>query len=84
MPKPQIACFGDNHYRVVKEVKRAQSMTSIEHLQGDNRVQELAAMLGGTKKPMLESAQELLTSARDDQSDITGVFELKDKQEVMR
>ncbi|MFC2045668.1 DNA repair protein RecN [Chloroflexota bacterium] len=61
---PQIACFGKNHYRVVKDIGLAQSITSVEHLKGNHRIQELAAMLGGTKKPMLESAQELLISAR--------------------
>ena len=81
---PQIACFGDNHYRVLKDVSLTQSITSIEHLQGRHRVQELAAMLGGTKKPMLESAQELLTSAKEDQSDLASVFEPKDRQEVVR
>ena len=75
---PQIACFGDSHYRVVKEVNLAQSVTSIEHLQGDKRVQELAAMLGGIKKPMLESAQELLTGARDNRLGLAGVFEVKE------
>jgi DNA repair protein RecN (Recombination protein N) len=61
---PQIACFGDNHYRVTKDISSAQSLTSVKYLQGDCRVEELAAMLGGTKKPMLESAQELLASAQ--------------------
>jgi len=61
---PQIACFGDKHYRVVKDVSAAQAVAYIEHLQGDSRIQELAVMLGGTRKPMLESAQELLKDAR--------------------
>jgi len=61
---PQIACFGDKHYRVVKDVSSNQTITFIEQLEGDCRVQELAAMLGGTRKPMLESAQELLKDAR--------------------
>ena len=62
---PQIACFGDNHYRVVKDVSSTQAITFIEQLEGDCRVQELAAMLGGIRKPMLESAQELLKDARE-------------------
>ena len=62
---PQIACFGDKHYRVVKDVSAAQAVAYIEHLQGDSRIEELAAMLGGTRKPMLESAQELLKDARE-------------------
>jgi DNA repair protein RecN (Recombination protein N) len=74
---PQMACFGDNHYRVVKKVNSAQSLTSIEHLQGDCRVEELAVMLGGTKKPMLESAQELLTSAREGGRESVDLFETR-------
>ncbi len=62
---PQIACFGDNHYLVMKDVSLPRSTTSIEHLKGKQRVRELAAMLGGINKPMLESAQELLTSSRN-------------------
>ena len=79
---PQIACFGNNHYRVVKDVSSAQSLTSIECLQGDCRVEELAAMLGGTKKPMLESARELLTNARESEWEPTRVSETRDKQEA--
>ena len=62
---PQIACFGDNHYLVVKDVSLPRSTTSIEHLEGNQRVRELAAMLGGINKPMLESAQELLTISKN-------------------
>lgn len=74
---PQIACFGNNHYLVVKDMSTDRSKTSIEHLQGDRRVKELAAMLGGTNKPMLESAKELLMSAKDDQWDIDDMFKSK-------
>jgi len=72
---PQIACFGDSHYLVVKDMISDRSITSIEHLQGDRRVQELAAMLGGTNKPMLESARELLMNARDGRWDLDEMLE---------
>lgn len=64
---PQIACFGDKHYRVVKDVSTAQAAAYTEHLQGDARLQELAAMLGSTDGTMLKSAQELLKRAGKDQ-----------------
>jgi DNA repair protein RecN (Recombination protein N) len=71
---PQIACFGDKHYRVVKDVSAAQAVAYIEHLQGDSRVRELATMLGGTRRPMLESAQELLKRAGEkDEAELAGV-----------
>jgi DNA repair protein RecN (Recombination protein N) len=81
---PQIACFGDNHYRVVKDVGAKQALTFVEDLQGECRVEELAAMLGGTKKPMLESAQELLASAKEDELELVGALETRDKQEAVR
>lgn len=67
---PQIACFGDRHYRVVKDVSLLQTFTSIEYLQGDCRVKELAAMLGGTRKPMMESARVLLMSAKESELEL--------------
>lgn len=76
---PQIACFGDNHYLVEKDMTADRSRTSIERLQGNRRVQELAAMLGGTNKPMLESARELLMSAKDDQWNVDDMLESKTK-----
>jgi DNA repair protein RecN (Recombination protein N) len=63
---PQIACFGSDHYRVVKDVSGPQAVVRLEHLSGDTRVQELAAMLGsGSERPMLESAQVLLRCASE-------------------
>jgi len=82
---PQIACFGDKHYRVVKDVSLAQAVTFIEHLQGDSRVRELATMLGSTRKPMLESAQELLKRAGEkDKPELAGVSGARHEQEVER
>jgi len=72
---PQIACFGDKHYRMAKDVSGTQAVAYTEHLQGDSRLQELAAMLGGTEKTMLESAQELLKRAGEkDGAELAGVI----------
>ena len=61
---PQIACFGDRHYGVVKDVSSGRAVTRIESLARDRRVEELAAMLGrGNNESMLRSARELLNSA---------------------
>jgi len=61
---PQIACFGDDHYRVVKDVSGERAVVRLEQLTGDSRVEELAAMLGSDREHvMLESAQELLRRA---------------------
>ncbi len=70
---------------MVKDVSAAQAVTYIEHLQGDCRVRELAAMLGGTRKPMLESAQELLKRAGEkDEPELAGVSGARHELEVER
>lgn len=62
---PQIASFGHHHYRVFKEISFGRAVARAQALDGDARVEELAAMLGGSAhKPMLESAQEFLRQAR--------------------
>jgi len=45
--QPQIARFADAHYRVVKEVVGGRTRVRVERLSGEDRVEELARMLGG-------------------------------------
>jgi DNA repair protein RecN (Recombination protein N) len=57
---PQVAAFADAHYAV----SRDRSDTSIRVLSGDERLQELAAMLAGSATAAArESARELLARA---------------------
>ncbi|MCP3950886.1 MAG: DNA repair protein RecN, partial [Desulfobacterales bacterium] len=42
---PQIARFGDNHFLIFKKVKNKRTLTFIEPLDADQRVQEMARML---------------------------------------
>jgi DNA repair protein RecN (Recombination protein N) len=44
---PQIAAFGDSHYHIVKQVKEERTSTSVNELSEDQRIEELAAMIGG-------------------------------------
>lgn len=46
---PQIACFADRHYRVTKEQTEKHTEIRVEELQKENRVEEIARMLGGVK-----------------------------------
>ncbi|MDB5080785.1 MAG: repair protein RecN [Chloroflexi bacterium] len=59
---PQIAAFGDGHYNIVKKVEGERTATSVHRLTDPERIDELAAMLGGT--PVTEinrlSAREML------------------------
>ena len=65
---PQIACYGEQHLRVAKAVEGSGTETGISPLSADQRVEELARMLGGISistttrehaREMLEKAQTL-------------------------
>ena len=57
---PQLAAFGDQHFHVSKRSDNGRTATQVEQLQGEARVQELAAMLGANTPATLQSARELL------------------------
>ena len=61
---PQIAKFGDHHFRISKHVEGGRTRTTINHLSRDERIQEIARMLGGVKitRATLAHAQEMLGS----------------------
>ena len=63
---PQIACYADNHVRVMKAASRERTVTSVEVLDGEGRVVEISQMLGsgggaarGNAVEMLEEAGEV-------------------------
>jgi DNA repair protein RecN (Recombination protein N) len=43
---PQIACYADAHFRVVKRSAGGQTVTAVERLQGEEVVDELCRMMG--------------------------------------
>ena len=59
---PQIAKFGSHHFRITKKVLDGRTLTMIEPLDGDDRIAELARMLGGVDitTTTLHHARELL------------------------
>lgn len=59
---PQIAAKGDSHYFVYKDNSSKKTVSSIRELTRDERIEEIAKMIGGAKpsKVALENAQELL------------------------
>jgi DNA repair protein RecN (Recombination protein N) len=63
---PQIAAFGKSHYQVTKHEAEGRTMTSVERLQGDMVVEEIARMLGGkaVTTATRTHAQEMLEKAR--------------------
>ncbi|HEY9089695.1 MAG TPA: DNA repair protein RecN [Anaerolineaceae bacterium] len=61
---PQLAAFGDLHFRVGKHVEDGRTMTSVEKLDDGARLEELAQMLGNLTDVNLNAARETLDSAR--------------------
>lgn len=59
---PQIAKFGDHHFRIAKSVANGRTSTTINHLSADERIEEIARMLGGEQitQTTMAHAQELL------------------------
>jgi len=59
---PQVAAFGDRHYRVEKCEEGGRTRTALVLLEGDERVREMARMLGGAKitERTLEHAREMI------------------------
>jgi len=62
---PQIAGFGDTHYSVVKETRNDRTVTRVERLSLDERIMEIARMLGGETitETTLKHAKEMIESA---------------------
>ena len=63
---PQIACFGMHHYSVVKAAAENRSVTRVELLDEEGRVEEIARMLGGKtiSDTTREHACEMLNSLK--------------------
>jgi DNA repair protein RecN (Recombination protein N) len=61
---PQIAGLGNHHYRVYKQSGNGRSQTNIDLLDYDERVAEIASLIGGTTitETALEQARELLAN----------------------
>lgn len=62
---PQIATYGNPHFRVEKFVKDGRTFSRVNLLKDDDRVEEIASLIGGKKlsEEILESARQLLTEA---------------------
>jgi DNA repair protein RecN (Recombination protein N) len=62
---PQIAKFGDHHFRIAKTVTNGRTSTTINHLSVGERVEEMARMLGGEQitQTTLAHARELLNDS---------------------
>jgi len=63
---PQIACFADHHYSVKKEVRAGRTITTVDRLEKETIVDEVARMLGGVKvtEKTRAHAREMIENAR--------------------
>ncbi|MFH1067683.1 MAG: DNA repair protein RecN [bacterium] len=57
---PQVAAHGDAHYCVEKKIRNGRTVVVMERLNGDNREEELARMLGGQSQSARALAQAML------------------------
>lgn len=60
---PQLAGYGDCHFHIRKEVANGRTRTNATTLSDDNRIEELAAMLGTEKQYAIGGAAAILDKA---------------------
>jgi len=65
---PQIACYGDHHFRIEKQIRKARTHTTITPLDPNQRVVEIARLLGGENitPTGLANAKEMLGQANEE------------------
>lgn len=63
---PQIASFADRHFKVSKKSRSGQTVVEYSVIEGEERVRELAQMLGGKQESTisLKHAEEMLTRGK--------------------
>ncbi|MGI6748271.1 MAG: DNA repair protein RecN [Anaerovoracaceae bacterium] len=63
---PQIAAFGDNHYKIEKENLNDSTITTVKPLSHDEKISEIARLLGGVNvtDTTIKSAEELISLSR--------------------
>jgi DNA repair protein RecN (Recombination protein N) len=62
---PQLAAFGHQHFRVQKNVLDGRTTTQAQPIDGEDRLKELAQMLGDVSASTIDSAREILQIAQE-------------------
>ncbi|MFA5399624.1 MAG: DNA repair protein RecN [Dehalococcoidia bacterium] len=62
---PQIACFGDIHFKLNKVIEGGRASSTVETIEGQDRIRELAVMLGSERNGgvMMKGAEALIKNA---------------------
>ena len=66
----QLAAFGEQHFRVRKQVVEDRTLTEVEELDDTARIVELAQMTGSMSESNLNAAQEMLSQALERQKQL--------------
>jgi DNA repair protein RecN (Recombination protein N) len=63
---PQIACFGDKHLLVSKKIVKGRTITAVEELSDEQKIEEISRMLGGVNvtKTTREHAREMIDNCK--------------------
>lgn len=61
---PQLAAYGDQHFKVEKIVDDGRTQTRVTNLKGEPRLNELANMFGEVSEGTMQSARELISAVR--------------------
>ncbi len=62
---PQLAAFGQQHYQVAKHFQLGRTITQVRQIEGEERLKELAQMVGKVSRGTLQSAQEIMNAAQE-------------------
>ena len=62
---PQLAAYGDAHFHVAKHIAGERTVTEVRSLTGDDRVTELAQMMGADSAAGRTSVTEMMAEVRD-------------------
>jgi len=60
---PQISAYANEHFNVAKETRQGRTFTEVKRLNKEEKIDEIARMLGGEKSTALKHAQELIKQA---------------------
>ncbi|MEW5718197.1 MAG: DNA repair protein RecN, partial [Chloroflexota bacterium] len=69
---PQIAAFGDAHFKIHKEIVGERTLTQIAELDNPARVEEIAQMLGTATATTRQNAEELLKEVSGQKEKVKG------------
>jgi len=68
---PQIAARASTHFRIDKAVRRDRTVTTVQRLDGEGRIEEIGRMIGGASvtESVRASARELLGASKGNRGD---------------